>query len=926
MPRKLLPGDMALVAHAAQHIDRLNAAYADAHGDRFFLLHRARQWNAGEGCWMGAERKRGKLEALNRLLCADAAPLQAAHEFLQVQGDVAALVQVRYVITLDSDTHLPRDAARALVGAMSHPLNVPRMDAAGQIVEAGYGILQPGLGTGMSEGGESRFARMFGIEPGIDPYTRVVSDVYQDLFGEGSFIGKGIYAVATFEQVLAGRFPDNRVLSHDLLEGCYVRAGLLSDVRLYERHPQRYATDAKRHARWVRGDWQLLPWLLPWVPDRGGRRTRNPLSWLSRGKLLDNLRRSLVAPAALSLLLIGWLCSPTPLRWTLWLLVLWLLPGLCSALYALAHPPEGLGLRHHARQVGVGLRQHLLRTGVVLACLPFEAGMQLAAIARTLVRMSITRRHLLQWAPSSEVERSARSGNAEQQLMAGAACSAALAIAAVAWWAPLALWTALPLGLAWMAAPWLMAWLGEQPAAPVAQLSQEQRAFLGGLSRRTWAFFESHCTAQHHWLPPDNVQEYPVTVVANRTSPTNIGLGLLVNLAAYDLGYLTVAGVMTRVANTLTTLEALPRYRGHFYNWYRTETLVPLLPRYVSTVDSGNLVGHLLTLRQGLLALVDAPAVAMAVFDGLADTLGVLASRAQTRSDAAANALDAMSQSLQSIRSQPAPSLHQADQALRLLLAQSHTILALMPDSDDDEPWPQRLIDSCEAALAEVGHCATTLAGTDAHATPPPGATVATLRQLAVSDHAPGVQTWAAKRVQELQRLAHIAGQLAQLDYDFLYNPAQQLLSIGYNVDDQRLDSGHYDLLASEARLGIFVAIAQGKLPQESWFALGRTLTDTGAEPTLLSWSGSMFEYLMPDLVMPSYPQTLLSRSMRGAVQAQIRYGTARDVPWGVSESGYNTVDTRRNYQYRAFGVPGLGLKRGLGQDLVIARMPARWR
>ncbi|GAE61318.1 hypothetical protein XPN_3224 [Xanthomonas arboricola pv. pruni MAFF 301427] len=370
----LLPGDMALVAHAAQHIDRLNAAYADAHGDRFFLLHRARQWNAGEGCWMGAERKRGKLEALNRLLCANAAPLQAAHEFLQVQGDVAALVQVRYVITLDSDTHLPRDAARALVGAMSHPLNVPRMDAAGQIVEAGYGILQPGLGTGMSEGGESRFARMFGIEPGIDPYTRVVSDVYQDLFGEGSFIGKGIYAVATFEQVLAGRFPDNRVLSHDLLEGCYVRAGLLSDVRLYERHPQRYATDAKRRARWVRGDWQLLPWLLPWVPDRGGRRTRNPLSWLSRGKLLDNLRRSLVAPAALSLLLIGWLCSPTPLRWTLWLLVLWLLPGLCSALYALAHPPEGLGLRHHARQVGVGLRQHLLRTGVVLACCRSKQG------------------------------------------------------------------------------------------------------------------------------------------------------------------------------------------------------------------------------------------------------------------------------------------------------------------------------------------------------------------------------------------------------------------------------------------------------------------------------------------------------------------------------------------------------------------------
>nr|WP_211287749.1 glucoamylase family protein [Xanthomonas dyei] len=916
----LLPTDMALVAHAAQHIDRLNAAYADAHGDRFFLLHRARQWNAGEGCWMGAERKRGKLEALNRLLCADDAPLQAASDFLQVQGDVAALVQVRYVITLDSDTHLPRDAARALVGAMSHPLNMPRMDASGQIVQAGYGILQPGLGTGMSEGGESRFARMFGIEPGIDPYTRVVSDVYQDLFGEGSFIGKGIYAVATFEQVLAGRFPDNRVLSHDLLEGCYVRAGLLSDVRLYERHPQRYATDAKRRARWVRGDWQLLPWLLPWVPDRGGRHARNPLSWLSRGKLLDNLRRSLVSPAAFGLLLIGWLCSPTPLRWTAWLLVLWLLPGLCSALYALAHPPEGLGLRHHARQVGAGLRQTLLRTGVVLACLPFEAGLQLAAIARTLLRMAITHRHLLQWAPSSEVERSARSGNAEHRLMAGAACAAALVIAAVAWWSPAALWAALPLGVVWMGAPWLMAWLGEQPTAPVAQLSQEQRDFLGGLSRRTWAFFETHCSAQHHWLPPDNVQEYPVTVLANRTSPTNIGLGLLANLAAYDLGYLPVAGVMTRVADTLATLESLPRHRGHFYNWYDTETLAPLLPRYVSTVDSGNLAGHLLTLRQGLLALVDAPAVSMAVFDGLADTLGVLSMQATPRSDAATAALGGMTQRVQAIRNQPTPTLHQADAALRLLLAQSQSLLASMPSiGDDEEPWPQRLVDCCKATLDELSQCTPALASPPPHTAEAPSQAIATLRQLADGSQSPQVQTWAAARVQELQRLAHVAGKLAQMDYDFLYNRAQQLMSIGYNVDDRRLDSGHYDLLASEARLGLFVAIAQGKLPQDSWFALGRTLTDTGTEPTLLSWSGSMFEYLMPDLVMPSYPQTLLSRSMRGAVQAQIRYGAARDVPWGVSESGYNTVDTRRNYQYRAFGVPGLGLKRGLGQDLVIA-------
>ncbi|WP_386362112.1 GH36-type glycosyl hydrolase domain-containing protein [Xanthomonas campestris] len=918
-PEASQPADASLLARAAQHIERLNERYADAHGDRFFLLHRARQWNAGERCWMGAERKRGKLEALNRLLCAEDVALQAAAEFLQVQGDVTALVHVRYVITLDSDTQLPRDAARALVGAMSHPLNVPRLDATGQRVEAGYGILQPGLGTGMSEGGESRFARMFGIEPGIDPYTRVVSDVYQDLFGEGSFIGKGIYAVATFEQVLAGRFPDNRVLSHDLLEGCYVRAGLLSDVRLYERHPQRYATDAKRRARWVRGDWQLLPWLLPWVPDRDGRHARNPLSWLSRGKLLDNLRRSLVAPAAFALLLTGWLASPTPVRWTLWLLLLWLLPGLCSAAYALAHPPEGLAWHHHARQVAVGLRQSMLRIGVVLACLPFETGLQLAAIARSLVRMAMTHRHLLQWAPSSEVERGARSGDAEHRVMAGAACTAALVVAAVAWLAQWALWAALPLGLSWMAAPWLMAWLGERPAAPVAQLSQEQRVFLGGLARRTWAFFETHCTAQHHWLPPDNMQEYPETVVASRTSPTNIGLGLLANLAAYDLGYLTMGGVITRVTDTLTTLAGLPRHRGHFYNWYDTETLAPLSPRYVSTVDSGNLAGHLMTLRQGLLALADAPLLHSALFDGLSDTVAVLAE--QPRGDGDGAALAAMTHALDGVRELPAPTVLQAKAILQLLLAQGQLMRAANQGSGSDapDPWLQRLMESCEAVLAELSHCTSAEADPETDAPASHNSHVATLRQLAATDGTPSTQCWASTRLQELEQLAQVAGRLAEMDYDFLYRPAQQLLSIGYNVDERRLDAGNYDLLASEARLGIFVAIAQGRLPQESWFALGRTLTDTGGEPTLLSWSGSMFEYLMPDLVMPSYPQTLLHRSMRGAVQAQIRYGVARNVPWGVSESGYNTVDTQRNYQYRAFGVPGLGLKRGLGQDLVIA-------
>ncbi|MET1022719.1 MAG: glucoamylase family protein [Pseudoxanthomonas sp.] len=919
--QQVVPGDLDMLDHAARQIDQLNLRYAPERGHRFFLLHRPRQWNAAEGCWMGAERKRGKLEALNRLLSAADLEAQADQDFMRVSGDLTGLSQVRYVITLDSDTQLPRDAARTLVGAMSHPLNVPRLDATGKVVVAGYGILQPGLGTGMGVGQDTRFARMFGIEPGMDPYTRVVSDVYQDLFGEGSFIGKGIYAVATFEHVLAGRFPDNRVLSHDLLEGCYARAGLISDVRLYEGHPQRYAADAKRRARWVRGDWQLLPWLLPWVPTANGGHERNPLSWLSRGKLLDNLRRSLVSPAALALLLIGWLASPMPVRWTLWLLSLWLLPGLLGTLYALVRVPEGLSVRHHARQVGLDARQQLARAGVTLSCLPYEAGMQLSAIGRTLFRMMVSGRLLLQWSPSSEVERGLRGGQAEHRLMAGAAVAAVLILGVVAWWAPVALWVAVPLGAAWIAAPWLMAWLGTIPVAPAGELVPAQRLFLGRLARRTWAFFESHCTAQHHWLPPDNVQEHPVSVVAHRTSPTNIGLSLLANLAAYDLGYLGVAGLIRRVSDTLATLETLPRHRGHFYNWYDTETLAPLLPRYVSSVDSGNLAGHLLTLRQGLLALVDAPAVSPMVFAGLADTLGVLRETLVHPSEAQERALAAFAHTLKAICALPDPSPDQVAAALVQLIDQAQVLLdaGALQDIGIDEPWVERMLAVCRAAQADLRLCTAPPSVAGEGVGPHPLRAVPTLRALRRDSSNGAVQAWAGERIQQLERLAHVAGQLSLMDYDFLYSPSRHLLSIGYNVDERRLDAGHYDLLASEARLGLFVAIAQGKLPQESWFALGRTLTDAGGEPTLLSWSGSMFEYLMPDLVMPSYPQTLLHRTVQGAVHAQIRYGAARDVPWGISESGYNTVDTQRNYQYRAFGVPGLGLKRGLGQDLVIA-------
>ena len=925
---QVLPGDQALLDHAARQVERLNSRYAPESNDLFFLFQRPRQWNPREGVWMGYERKRGKLAALNQLLRGG-----NGGEFLRVVGATDVLSGVRYVITLDTDTRLPRDAAREFVGTLAHPLNRARFDEKQRRVTRGYGILQPSVGSSMSGRVASRYARMFGSEPGIDPYTRTVSDVYQDLFGEGSFVGKGIYDVDAFEHALGDRFPEDRILSHDLLEGCYARAGLVSDVRLFEDYPSRYVVDVKRRYRWIRGDWQLLPWLLPWVPRKGGGFERSTLSWLSRGKLLDNLRRSLVPAAAATLFVIGWALVPQALAWTSWLLCLLLLPVLVPTLRDLFTKPMDMALETHLLQVLKSCGQQLQRAAVNLACLPYEAFYSLGAIGRTLWRMAISRRHLLQWNPSSEVERSLGSGISAELRGMWFAPASAVAIAALLWKSnPMALWVAGPILALWFASPALMAWLGRPPGRRLAQLAPAQVAFLGRLSRRTWAFFETWIRAEDHWLPPDNIQEHPALVVARRTSPTNIGLSLLANLSAWDFGYLQMGGLMERTQRVFATLEKLPRHRGHFYNWYDTETLQPLPPGYISTVDSGNLAGHLLTLRQGLLAMLDEPILARSTFNGLADTLGVLEEARRATGNEAGEltaALAAFRERLEAARAQAPVSLQQAGRMLASLQTQADAIAAAWPapqataDPEVEPHWPASLAGACRSASEELLFLAPSLAtGTDegsGSAQAAVDAPMPTLREQSAQSDDALARDRARARIQELERLAHVAGQFSLMEYDFLYDRARHLLSIGYNVDERRLDAGHYDLLASEARLCSFVAIAQGQLPQESWFALGRLLTEVDGDATLLSWSGSMFEYLMPQLVMPSYPDTLLDQTAQHAVEAQIDFGARRGVPWGISESGYNTVDARMNYQYRAFGVPGLGLKRGLGQDLVIA-------
>ena len=941
-----LPEDTPMVSAARQRIEKLNETYR-GQGDIFFLFHRPRSWNPRERTWMGYERKRGKLAGLNSLLRGG-----SGNGFSLIAGDIKILSNVKYVITLDTDTQLPMDSAWQLVGAMAHPLNRPRYDAGRGRIVSGYGILQPRVSAALPNANRSRYVQLWGSDAGIDPYTRVVSDVYQDLFGEGSFIGKGIYDVDAFESALKGRFPENLILSHDLIEGCHARSGLISDVQFYEAYPSRYSVDASRRRRWIRGDWQVLQWLLPRVPNAGRILRKNPLSALSRWKIFDNLRRSLSPIALCLLLLLGWTVSSSPFFFTVTVVSIVLIPFFITSLMEFLKKSGDTLMGKHVSAAARSMCKSIAQAVFTLLCLPHEAVSNATAILRSLWLMSVSGKGLLEWNPPGEVERTSRTdlfGSLRSMWMAPA-----IAIATAGYLSHArqeSLWASIPVLLLWFVSP-LITWWISMPLRPrEAKLTEDQIVFLRKLSRKTWSFFETFVGAEDHFLPPDNHQEEPLPVTAHRTSPTNMGLSLLSDLSACDFGYISVGRLIDRITRTVETMEALDRHRGHFYNWYDTQSLKPLLPMYVSSVDSGNLAASLLTLRAGLLALPDETLMGKRLFEGLADTAMVLLDAAEEQIPAE---IVQLTTDMASASSSPrGDSLWNMRQSLDDLSVSAKEMVhgsAAGPESETFF-WAQSFMEQCRDVVHELITLAPWVQALPPSQIPtafPYLQKIPTLRQLASLDEEvfpliadssraaisplakeqlerlKGFIITSSRRAKErialLESLARRFGNLADaMEYAFLYDKTRHLLSIGYNVGESRRDNSYYDLLASEARISCFVGIAQGQLPQKSWFALGRLLTTSGGEPILLSWSGSMFEYLMPLLIMPTYERTLLDRTCKTAVARQIDYGKKRGVPWGISESSYNMTDSRLNYQYKAFGVPGLGLKRGLSDDLVVA-------
>ena len=928
-PEKEMPGDDATVEAARAAIRQLNersaAARAGGDGapapDRFFLLHRERRWNPAQGVWMGWERKRGKLEEFNDLLREP----DAETSYTVTEGDLRALTEagpVRYVLTLDADTRTTPDGARALVGTAAHPLNRPRYAPGGQRVRSGYGVLQPRVSISPDSGRQTLFSRVYAGRPGVDPYTTAVSDAYMDLFGEGIFTGKGLYDVDAFRHTLAGALPENAVLSHDLLEGNHARAALATGVEVFDDFPSRYASFALRQHRWVRGDWQLLPWLMPRVRDASGTRRPNPLSVVGRWKLFDNLRRSLTPPALLVFLLLAWTVLPgSPFVWTLIALFVLAFPIYAPAAHGFLFQPPDTVTSSWLRLVWADTKMHARQIGLSVAFLAHQSVVMLDAIGRTLWRKFVSRKNLLEWTTAQQAEESAR--DVPRSMWASVGWGL-LVLALVTLAEPIAWITALPFAAAWIAAPWIARYVSRPIVREEYELTDADRARLRAVARRTWHFFDDILTEDDRWLPPDNLQLQPAQGLARRTSPTNIGLALNAVQAAHDLGYLTRAEEVQRVGRMMASVESLETYRGHLYNWYSTETGAVMAPRYVSTVDSGNLAGALIALKQGLLETPEAPWPSPAHLDGLADTLAEVASQTGLVRDA----VGAVRQTL----GRPAPrGLSEWHGRLAELDRQARALLdAAAGEPEPTREWAAVLARQASQALAELETFAPWLAG-DA---PLDAATAAdldaagslgglALRLELADDRAPVIEE-AREALASLfgaaRDLAARADAMVQdMDFRPLYDPERDLFRIGYDAGMARQDAYTYDLLASEARLSSLLAIAKGEAPPEHWFHLSRPTRVTRARRALLSWSGTMFEYLMPVLYTRLDEGTLLHDACYNAVSLQRLYGRAKGRPWGISESGYALLDLHLTYQYRAFGVPYLGLKRGLSEDYVVS-------
>ncbi|HXN54125.1 MAG TPA: glucoamylase family protein [Candidatus Acidoferrum sp.] len=936
-----------LARACAELIEGLNAKYVPEDKGSFFLFHRHRSYNKSEGIWMGWERKRGKLLDFNNLL------LGASDNFPVKTGNVGILPNVKYVITLDLDTQLPRDAARRLVGTIAHPLNKAVVDAATNTVVQGYGILQPRVDISIQSANRSRLAAILSSDAGFDIYTRAVSDVYQDLFNEGSFTGKGIYEVKTFQQVLEHRFPCNTILSHDMIEGAYARAGLVSDIEVIDDYPSHMSALSRRKHRWVRGDWQIVFWLLPRVPNFFGKMVRNPLSIISRWKILDNLRRSLTEMAMFVMLLSGWLFFPGhALYWTLVTLGLLTLPTYTQFALTIVRARRTLLTsafwKNLAADFGVSQANLFMR----VACLCHQSLVTIDAVVRAIVRMTVTHERLLEWETSAEAEERNQKKSPVEIYLEITPWLAFFVGLFLAVGRPESFMVALPLLVLWGVSKPIVQWLSLPSRTGEKRMEARDEALLRRSALRTWRLFREFSTPEENWLIPDIIQE-PASLIVHRISTTNLGLLLNSRLAAMDMGFLTLPEFIADTEKTFESIDRMPKLNGQPYNWYDNRTLEPVKPRFISSVDNGNLVCCLWTLKQGCLGAVNEPIFSAQIWTGVVDHLDTLEELLRPESwDERLRLVQQLKKRVKTLGALPAnwaealPAIERDVVALDKKLSESGSEIAwwghelclrithLQSLFYDFAPWQapefaqytdtramQNIIRSERLTLESLPRLCEALDRKLASILEEEGSgseTQSALRLLrSAIARTDDVASSLAKR---LTAVAAKADSLAKsMNFVSLFDAKKKALSVGYEVEEQRLAPYFYDLLPSEARAATFVAIAKGEIPQDSWLSLERRYTSYQDERVLLSWTGTMFEYLMPMLWMKTYPNTILDETTQAAVRAQKKFAKSQSIPWGISESSCAKLSVDGHYHYQAFGVPELAVRQEKPEDLVVS-------
>ncbi|MCC5921795.1 MAG: hypothetical protein LAT68_01150 [Cyclobacteriaceae bacterium] len=929
---KIVKEDKIILDAATEAIHKLNRKYPSRFGDRFFMLHRERLWNASENVWMGWERKRGKLEELNSLICDPTVPTS----YTVVVGDFptsVSLCPIQFIITLDADTKLPPGAAKKLINTIAHPLNRAWYDSEKKRITKGYTIIQPRISFSPESEKNTTFSKIFSGNIGLDLYSAAVSDIYQDLTGEATFTGKGIYDVRAFHCVLSRQFPENRILSHDLIESAFVRTGLATDIELFDDYPSTYSAYTKRNHRWTRGDWQIASWLFPSVPSESGA-VKNPLNLLSKWKIFDNLRRSLNFFFLTLFFIAGIFWLPgSNLIWVLAVFGIIAFPTYITLSSDLLNRPARVRWKLHMVKVWANLRIHRIQAISTIVIAPHQAFVNLDAIFRTLYRLTVSKKWLLEWSTASHIE--SIDQHSLRRYIRGMISPMLLGLGIFVFSIfayPTNLWLVTPFFMLWFSSPFYVWYISKPLEKKQVAISEEERLRLRLYARRTWSYFERFVNEKHGWLPPDNYQENPPLIETNRTSPTNIGLAMVSNTSAYNLGYITLGMYLQRQQDALQALDALEKHKGHLFNWYATGSGQVLQPYYISTVDSGNLAASLIAVKEAVKESITSKDIYNSFYAGFHDTLiciDNIADELKAEIPLSNKVFDEVKTlikpMLYTLEKTSSSSLKISVKLLEVLKEEAEKLLNIpipkLGNSLDDRKLENFLF-WIERPLAYLNH-----AHNELKVLTKQGEidiqlfSCLDLNSLLIDiSQDDACKSMIEKWLDQAKKIEILAENLIdEMDFSFLYQKERGLFSIGYNLEIAQFDKSTYDLLASEARIASYIAIAKGDVPVEHWFRLSRRLTRINQDEILLSWGGTMFEYLMPLLFLKSFEDTMMNNTCRNVIHWQKKYGHSRGYPWGSSESAYFFLNIDLHYQYRTFGAPGLGLKRGLADEYVVA-------